>query len=61
VAKRKQLVDSLIWTHYGDPQALALEDDAQLLAMLIEDLSLPKQGKLEPFAPVLVNILRSQR
>ena len=41
-------------------QALALEDDAQLLAMLIEDLSQPKQGKLEPFAPVLVNILRSQ-
>ncbi len=28
--------------------------------MLIEDLSQPKQGKLEPFAPVLVNILRSQ-
>lgn len=61
VAKRKQLVDSLIWTHYGDDQqALALEDDAQLLTMLIEDLSQPKQGKLEPFAPVLVNILRSQ-
>jgi len=53
--------DSLIWTHYGDDQqALALEDDAQLLTMLIEDLSQPKQGKLEPFAPVLVNILRSQ-
>lgn len=45
VAKRKQLVDSLIWTHYGDDQqALALEDDAQLLTMLIEDLSQPKQG-----------------
>ncbi|EKP0294307.1 TPA: hypothetical protein ACSCX2_003510 [Aeromonas veronii] len=61
VAKRKQLVDSLIWTHSGDgPEQLVLEDDAQLLAMLIEDLSQPEQGKLEPFAPVLVNILRSQ-
>lgn len=60
VAKRKQLVDSLIWTHYGQAsQQLALEDGRELLQMLIDDLNRPQQGKLEPFAPVLVNILRS--
>lgn len=60
VAKRKQLVDSLIWTHYGpNQQQLLQEEDHELLQMLIEDLNQPQQGKLEPFAPVLVNILRS--
>lgn len=60
VAKRKQLVDSLIWTHYGpNQQQLLQEEDRELLQMLIAELSQPQQGKLEPFAPVLVNILRS--
>ena len=60
VAKRKQLVDSLIWTHYGpNQQHLLQEEDRELLQMLIDDLNQPRQGKLEPFAPVLVNILRS--
>ncbi len=60
VAKRKQLVDSLIWTHYGpNQQQLLQEEDHELLQMLIAELSQPQQGKLEPFAPVLVNILRS--
>ena len=60
VAKRKQLVDSLIWTHYGpNQQQLLQEEDHELLQMLIAELSQPQQGKLEPFAPVLVNILRT--
>ena len=60
VAKRKQLVDSLIWTHYGpNQQQLLQEEDHELLQMLIAELSQPQQGKLEPFAPVLVNILRN--
>lgn len=60
VAKRKQLVDSLIWTHYGpNQQQLLQEEDHELLQMLIAELSQPQQGKLEAFAPVLVNILRS--
>lgn len=60
VAKRKQLVDSLIWTHYGpNQQHLLQEEDSELLQMLIDDLNQTRQGKLEPFAPVLVNILRS--
>lgn len=60
VAKRKQLVDILIWDRYSpNQQQLLQEEDSELLQMLIEDLNQPQQGKLEPFAPVLVNILRS--
>lgn len=61
IEKRKQLVDSLIWTSYGqDPDQLQLEEDAELIRMLINDLDQPKDGKLEPFAPVLSNILRGR-
>ena len=60
IERRKQLVNTLIWATYGDnPMQLALEDDPVLLQMLIDDLNQPRQGKLEPFAPVLVNILRT--
>jgi hypothetical protein len=30
-----------------------------VLALLIDELAKPQQGKLEPFAPVVVNILKS--
>lgn len=60
VAKRKQLVDILIWDRYSPNQEQLLqEEDSEVLQMLIDELSQPQQGKLEPFAPVLVNILRS--
>lgn len=59
IEKRKQLVDSLIWASYGhNPDQLQLEDDAELIRMLIDDLNQSRDGKLEPFAPVLSNILR---
>ncbi len=61
IEKRKQLVDGLIWANYGsDPARLQLEEDEELIQMLIDDLELPKNGKLEPFAPVLSNILRNR-
>lgn len=61
IEKRKQLVDGLIWLNYGqDPNQLQLEDDEELIRMLIDDLARPPNGKLEPFAPVLCNILRSR-
>lgn len=60
IAKRKYLVDALIWSNYEeDPNNLALEDDCELLEMLVADLQTPQDGKLEPFAPVLVNIVRN--
>lgn len=56
VEKRKYLTHSLLLENGVDPEA-GLEDD-DLLNMLINDLSLPKDGRLEPYAPVVVNVLR---
>lgn len=58
IEKRKQLSNVLLWNYYGDPSE-GLEDDEELLELLIDELALPKQGQLEPFAPVVINILRS--
>lgn len=59
IEQRKQQVDSLIWAKYGDdPNNLELEEDLELIHLLIDDLQTPQNGKLEPFAPVLANILK---
>lgn len=61
IEKRKQLVDGLIWANYGnDPDQLQLEEDEELIRILIDDLARPQNGRLEPFAPVLSNILRGR-
>lgn len=57
IEKRKQLSHNLLWVNDIDPAA-GLEDE-QLLNMVIGDLLSPKDGKLEPFAPVVANILRN--
>lgn len=61
IEKRKQLVSSLIWNHYGDaPDQLTLEEDSALVQLLIDDLLRPADGRLAAFSPVLVSILREQ-
>ncbi|MEG4291656.1 TIGR02646 family protein [Microcoleus sp. C2C3] len=57
IEKRRQLSNTLLWTNGIDPNE-DLEDE-ELLRMLISDLSQPQQGKMEPFTPVVINILRS--
>ncbi|MEQ8757724.1 MAG: TIGR02646 family protein [Coleofasciculus sp. G1-WW12-02] len=57
IEKRKQLSNALLWTNGIDPDE-GLEDE-ELLEMLIGDLSQPQQGQMEPFTPVVINILRS--
>jgi uncharacterized protein (TIGR02646 family) len=57
IEKRKQLVYVLLLENYINPSK-GLEDE-ELLALLIDELTQPQQGKLEPFAPVVINILRS--
>jgi hypothetical protein len=60
VEKRKQLVDALIWHNYrASPEELLVEDDCEVIQMLLDDLGTPTGGRLEPFAPALVNILRA--
>ncbi|NER24732.1 MAG: hypothetical protein F6J86_08990 [Symploca sp. SIO1B1] len=51
------MFNSLLWTNSIDPNE-SLEDE-ELLKLLIEYLAQPQQGKLEPFAPVVINILHS--
>ena len=58
IEKRKQLSNVLLLRHYGD-LSQGLEEDEEVLLLLIEELIQPQQGKLEPFAPVVVNIVRS--
>jgi uncharacterized protein (TIGR02646 family) len=57
IEKRKQLSNALLWTNGINPDE-GLEDE-ELLEMLIDDLAQPRQGQLEPFAPVVINILQS--
>ncbi len=57
IEKRKQLSNVLLWTNDINPDE-GLEDD-ELLKILISDLSKPQQEKMEPFTPVVINILQS--
>jgi hypothetical protein len=57
IEKRKQLSNSLLLTNSINPDE-GLEDE-ELLTMLIDELAQPHQDQLEPFAPVVINILRS--
>lgn len=57
IEKRKQLVNTLLFTNGINPTA-GLEDE-ELLKLLIDELAKPHEGQLEPFAPVVINILRS--
>ncbi|AJC68211.1 hypothetical protein [Dickeya zeae] len=57
IEARKKFIDSLLLTNGIDPNE-GLEDD-DLLRAVINDFSSPQNGRLEPYAPVLVNILKS--
>jgi uncharacterized protein (TIGR02646 family) len=59
IEKRKQLSNTLLFTSGLDPDE-GLEDE-ELLKMLISDLSLPQESQIsmEPFTPVVINILRN--
>lgn len=56
VERRKQMCQTLMLT-YGEHINDGVEDDG-LITLLISDLETPADGKLEPYAPALINILR---
>jgi hypothetical protein len=56
IEKRKQLSNALLWANGINPDE-GLEDE-ELLKMLIDELLQPQTGQLEPFAPVVINILQ---
>ncbi|WP_236189101.1 retron system putative HNH endonuclease [Pseudomonas paraglycinae] len=55
IGARKKLVDDLIFTGGMSPDEL---EDEELLGILLDDLLKPKEGRLQPFSPVLVNVIR---
>ncbi|MCL9802163.1 TIGR02646 family protein [Pseudomonas sp. AKS31] len=55
IEKRKRMVDDLIFTGGLRPDGL---EDEELLGILLEDLLTPQAGLLQPFSPVLVNVIR---
>ena len=57
IQKRKKLSNDLLFTNIINPDK-GLEDE-DLLKMLIDDLLQPQLGQMEPFTPVVINILRS--
>ncbi|MEB0041142.1 MULTISPECIES: TIGR02646 family protein [unclassified Pseudomonas] len=61
IGARKAMVDALLYSYAVDPTELCLEDD-RVLDLLLEDLLQPDAAqKLQPFSPVLVNVIRHLR
>lgn len=56
IEQRKILVQSLLLANGVDTND-GLEDD-DLIQMVIDDLSQPKDGRLEAFSPVAINVLK---
>ena len=56
VEQRKQQINNLLFTNGVDPND-GLDDD-DLLEMVITDLATPIDGKLEPFSPAVINVLK---
>lgn len=56
IEKRKYLSDALLFKNGIDPNE-GLEDN-ELLFALIDELSTPRDGQLEAFSPVVINILK---
>jgi len=55
VEQRRQFVQALLLGDGIDPDDVV--DDSDLIKMVIDDLSKPKNGKLEAFAPIAINVL----
>ena len=57
VCARKALVDTLIYTQSLLPDELQFEDE-DVLGLFLDELQTPDAGRLQPFSPVLVNVIR---
>ncbi len=56
IQKREIMIDSVLFSYFHESDSV-LEDD-ELLKLIIDDLSSPHGEEMQPFAPVLINILR---
>lgn len=57
VSERKAMIDSLMFSYGTDPAKLVLEDE-ELLELMLDDLSGINDQQLQPFSPVLANVIR---
>lgn len=57
IAHRKGEIESLLGSYGRTISDWQLEDD-EILELMVEDLDRPRDGKLEPFAPILKQILQ---
>ncbi len=57
IQKRKIMIESLLFSNFGQSDPVVEDDD--LLKMFIDSLSSPQGEEMQPFTPVLLNILRS--
>lgn len=60
IARRKALCEVLILKQYGASMAELEVEDSAMLELLMAEIAEPKHGRLEPFAPALVNMLRER-
>lgn len=59
INKRRCAIDAVLWKNGIDPEE-GIEDD-DLIDLLVDELRSDTDDKMEPFAPVLVNILHQWR
>lgn len=55
---RKRAIDAILYAQGIPPDDLPLLEDDALINLVIEDLKQPKENLLEPFSPVLINVLQ---
>lgn len=60
IEKRKRLCDVLIWKSYGAPADELQIESSDFIELIIEEISQAQNGRFDPFAPVLINVLRQQ-
>lgn len=56
--KRKSIIDIILFEYVDDLDNLSLED-SEYLEMIIQEISIPTNGKLEAFVPVVISALRN--
>lgn len=55
---RKRAIDAILYAQGVPPDDLPLLEDDVIINLVIEDLKQPKENLLEPFSPVLINVLQ---
>nr|WP_262415180.1 retron system putative HNH endonuclease [Pseudomonas fluorescens] len=58
VGRRRSMVETLIYGSRLTPEELLDIEDKELLNMLADEFASPVEGNLQPFSPVLVNVIR---